>query len=203
MCDWLCLFIVRDSRYMRLRIPYMGRGPGQLTVPGGATVFLFGEEDRDGMATVIYDGQVRKDRGKKSSERQMEWFLAAPLWPKVNKTNQICRYNTEILHFLSLYFFTERTSANVTTGSCRCESIQKQKGQSNMFVLTQLMMWWWHTFLTIGKNKTKTWIALSLTFLSCFLPQSVPSGIPLPPGFKPPTRPHSRSSAAASPGGNN
>ena len=44
---------------MRLRVPYMARGPGQLTVPGRAMVFLFGEEDRDGMATVIYDGQVR------------------------------------------------------------------------------------------------------------------------------------------------
>ncbi|XP_054467189.1 NADPH oxidase activator 1 isoform X2 [Anoplopoma fimbria] len=47
----------QDSRYMRMRIPYMARGPGQLTVPGGAMVFLFGEEDRDGMAMVIYDGQ--------------------------------------------------------------------------------------------------------------------------------------------------
>ncbi|XP_034027217.1 NADPH oxidase activator 1 isoform X2 [Thalassophryne amazonica] len=47
----------QDSRYMRLRAPYMGRSPGQLTAPGGAMVFLFGEEDRDGMATVIYDGQ--------------------------------------------------------------------------------------------------------------------------------------------------
>lgn len=46
-----------DSRYMRVQTPYMARGPGQLTVPGGAMVFLFGEEDRDGMATVIYDGQ--------------------------------------------------------------------------------------------------------------------------------------------------
>ncbi|XP_040897424.1 NADPH oxidase activator 1-like isoform X2 [Toxotes jaculatrix] len=47
----------QDSRYMRVRVPHMARGPGQLTVPGGAMVFLFGEEDRDGMATVIYDGQ--------------------------------------------------------------------------------------------------------------------------------------------------
>lgn len=47
----------QDSRYMRMRIPYMARGPGELTVPGGAMVFLFGEEDRNGMATVIYDGQ--------------------------------------------------------------------------------------------------------------------------------------------------
>ncbi|XP_061907050.1 neutrophil cytosol factor 2-like [Entelurus aequoreus] len=42
----------QHSRYM-----CMARGPGQLTVPGGAKVFIFGEEDRDGMATVIYDGQ--------------------------------------------------------------------------------------------------------------------------------------------------
>ncbi|KAF0033700.1 hypothetical protein F2P81_013766 [Scophthalmus maximus] len=47
----------QDSRYMRVRGPHMARGRGQLTVPGGAMVFLFGEEDRDGMATVIYDGQ--------------------------------------------------------------------------------------------------------------------------------------------------
>ncbi|XP_022612753.1 neutrophil cytosol factor 2-like isoform X1 [Seriola dumerili] len=47
----------QDSRYMRMRVPYMARSPGQLTVPGGAMVFLFGEEDRDGMAAVIYDGQ--------------------------------------------------------------------------------------------------------------------------------------------------
>lgn len=49
---------------MRVKTPYMARGPEQLTVPGGAMVFLFGKEDRDGMATVIYDGQVR---GKKET----------------------------------------------------------------------------------------------------------------------------------------
>ncbi|XP_028989250.1 NADPH oxidase activator 1 isoform X2 [Betta splendens] len=47
----------QDSRYMRIQVPYMARGPDQLTVPGGAVVFLFGKEDRDGMATVIYDGK--------------------------------------------------------------------------------------------------------------------------------------------------
>lgn len=43
---------------MRVRRPFMAQGPGQLTVPGGAMVFLFGEEDRDGMINVIFDGQV-------------------------------------------------------------------------------------------------------------------------------------------------
>lgn len=47
---------------MRVKTPYMARGPGELTSPGGAMVFLFGKEDRDGMATVIYDGQVRGKR---------------------------------------------------------------------------------------------------------------------------------------------
>lgn len=50
---------LRDSRYMCMRAPFMSQGPGQLTVPGGATVFLFGEEDRDGMVMVIFDGEVR------------------------------------------------------------------------------------------------------------------------------------------------
>ncbi|XP_011478057.2 NADPH oxidase activator 1 isoform X3 [Oryzias latipes] len=47
----------QESRYMRVRTPYMARAPEQLTVPGGVVVFLFGEEDRDGMINVIYDGQ--------------------------------------------------------------------------------------------------------------------------------------------------
>lgn len=70
----------QDSRYMRVRAPYMSRGAGQLTLPGGAMVFLFGEEDKDGMASVIYDGQrgllpvsllepadVRSTKGRKNN----------------------------------------------------------------------------------------------------------------------------------------
>ncbi|XP_029572251.1 NADPH oxidase activator 1 [Salmo trutta] len=48
---------VEDSRYMRLRTPYISGGPGQLTVPGGAMVFVFSDMERDGLATVIHDGQ--------------------------------------------------------------------------------------------------------------------------------------------------
>nr|XP_054590570.1 NADPH oxidase activator 1-like isoform X2 [Nothobranchius furzeri] len=48
----------QESRYVYVRGPHVARGPGQLTVPGGAMVFLFGEEDRNGMMNVIYDGQV-------------------------------------------------------------------------------------------------------------------------------------------------
>lgn len=62
MIDSLCCVSahLRDSHYMRMRTPFMSQGPGQLTVPGGATVFLFGEEDRDGMVTVIFDGKVSR-----------------------------------------------------------------------------------------------------------------------------------------------
>ncbi|XP_076021297.1 NADPH oxidase activator 1 [Genypterus blacodes] len=100
----------QDSRYMRMRVPYMARGPDQLTVPGGATVFLFGDEDRDGMAIVIYDGQ----RGL------LPVSLLDPADVKASK----------------------------------------------------------------GKMKSST---------------TVPSGIPLPPGFKPPTRPQSQPIPAAPP----
>nr|XP_020454971.1 NADPH oxidase activator 1-like [Monopterus albus] len=98
----------QDSRYMRIQTPYIGRGPGQLTVPGGAVVFLYGEEDRDGMASVIYDGQ----RGL------LPVSLLEPVDVKTSK----------------------------------------------------------------GKKKNR-----------------VPSGIPLPPGFKPPTRPQAQPSPGAPP----
>ncbi|XP_058491193.1 NADPH oxidase activator 1 [Solea solea] len=71
----------RDSRYMRLSVPYVAQEQGHLTVPRGAVVFLLAEEDRDGIATVIYDGQrgllpvsvlepidVRISKGKKENK---------------------------------------------------------------------------------------------------------------------------------------
>ncbi|XP_038868921.1 neutrophil cytosol factor 2-like [Salvelinus namaycush] len=93
---------VKDSRYMRLRNPYMSQAPGQLTVPGGAIVFLFSDADRDGLAMVIHDGQ----------KGLVPMTLLDPV--DVNKSK--------------------------------------------------------------GRNKNK----------------SIPSGIPLPPGLKPPTRPQSQ-----------
>ncbi|XP_077378036.1 NADPH oxidase activator 1 isoform X3 [Festucalex cinctus] len=49
--------VAQASRYMCMTVPYMARGPGHLTVPGGSKVFLYDDQDKDGMATVIYDGQ--------------------------------------------------------------------------------------------------------------------------------------------------
>ena len=49
----------RDSHYMRVSAPCVGSGPGLLTMPAGALVFMFSDVDREGMATVIFDGQVR------------------------------------------------------------------------------------------------------------------------------------------------
>lgn len=71
MTDIFFLLSSRDSRYMRIRVPYMARSPGQLTVPGGAMVFLLGQEDKDGMVTVIYDGQVRRNRHYMHNESKM------------------------------------------------------------------------------------------------------------------------------------
>ncbi|CAB1320132.1 unnamed protein product, partial [Coregonus sp. 'balchen'] len=74
-------YLCKDSRYMRLRTPYISQGPGQLTVPGGAMVFLFSDVERDGLATVIHDGQkglvpmtlldpvdVKKSKGRKNNK---------------------------------------------------------------------------------------------------------------------------------------
>ncbi|KAI5613038.1 NADPH oxidase activator 1, partial [Silurus asotus] len=47
----------QDSRYMCVRKAYIGRNEAELTVPAGAYVYVYSEEDRDGFVTVIYDGQ--------------------------------------------------------------------------------------------------------------------------------------------------
>ncbi|KAF4074284.1 hypothetical protein AMELA_G00237770 [Ameiurus melas] len=47
----------QDSRYMCVKKAYVGRNAGELTVPAGAYVYVFSEEDKDGLVTVIHDGQ--------------------------------------------------------------------------------------------------------------------------------------------------
>lgn len=47
-----------ETREMSMTGPYMGQTTGELTVPKGAMVLFFVDEvDRDGMATVTYDGK--------------------------------------------------------------------------------------------------------------------------------------------------
>ncbi|XP_034728572.1 NADPH oxidase activator 1 isoform X2 [Etheostoma cragini] len=102
------------SRYMRMRIPYMARGPGQLTVPGGATVFLFGEEDRNGMATVIYDGQrgllpisllepadVKMSKGKKENKVPNGIPLPPGLKPPTRPQSQLSLAAPSQVRFIS------------------------------------------------------------------------------------------------------
>ncbi|XP_045891352.1 neutrophil cytosol factor 2-like isoform X2 [Micropterus dolomieu] len=104
----------QDSRYMRVRTPYMARGPGQLTVPGGAMVFLFGEEDRDGMATVIYDGQrgllpmsllesadVKTSKGKKENRVPSGIPLPPGLKPPTRPKPQPSPAPSPQVHFTS------------------------------------------------------------------------------------------------------
>ncbi|XP_067262895.1 NADPH oxidase activator 1 [Chanodichthys erythropterus] len=47
----------QDSRYMVLKSAYVAKGAGELTVPAGAEVFVYSDEDKDGLAVVIYDGK--------------------------------------------------------------------------------------------------------------------------------------------------
>lgn len=53
------ILVSRDSRYMRMKNAYIGRNAAELTVPAGAYVYVFSEEDTNGFVMVIYDGQVR------------------------------------------------------------------------------------------------------------------------------------------------
>ncbi len=43
---------------MILKSAYVAKGAGELTVPAGAKVFLYSDDDKDGLAIVIYDGKV-------------------------------------------------------------------------------------------------------------------------------------------------
>ncbi|KAB5528646.1 hypothetical protein PHYPO_G00142630 [Pangasianodon hypophthalmus] len=47
----------QDSRYMCVKKAYIARNAAELTVPAGAYVYVFSEEDKEGLVTVIYDGQ--------------------------------------------------------------------------------------------------------------------------------------------------
>ncbi|KAK3539232.1 hypothetical protein QTP86_031635 [Hemibagrus guttatus] len=70
----------QDSRYMYVKKPYIGRNADELTVPAGAYVYVFSEEDRDGFVTVIHDGQrgllphflLETVRKKTKDKRKME-----------------------------------------------------------------------------------------------------------------------------------
>ncbi|XP_061585688.1 NADPH oxidase activator 1 isoform X2 [Cololabis saira] len=102
----------QDSRYMRVLAPYMARGPEQLTVPGGAMVFLFGKEDRDGMINVIHDGQrgllpvslleladVKRSKGKKENKDSSGIPLPPGLKPPTRPQVQLSPAEPPHAHF--------------------------------------------------------------------------------------------------------
>ncbi|XP_051962443.1 neutrophil cytosol factor 2-like isoform X2 [Xyrauchen texanus] len=73
----------QDSRYMITKSAYVAKGPGELTVPVGKEVFVYGDEDRDGLAIVIYDGKrglvpkyLLDARGKKNKGKNKRIELA-------------------------------------------------------------------------------------------------------------------------------
>lgn len=47
----------QDSRYMIMKSAHVAKGAGELTVPAGAEVFVYSDDDRDGLAVIIYDGK--------------------------------------------------------------------------------------------------------------------------------------------------
>ncbi|XP_026102657.1 NADPH oxidase activator 1-like [Carassius auratus] len=47
----------QDSRYMIMKSAHVAKGAGELSVPAGAKVFLYSDDDQDGLAVLIYDGK--------------------------------------------------------------------------------------------------------------------------------------------------
>ncbi|KAK2912111.1 hypothetical protein Q8A67_004244 [Cirrhinus molitorella] len=47
----------KDSRYRIMKSAHVAKGAGELTLPAGAEVFLYSDDDKDGLAIVIYDGK--------------------------------------------------------------------------------------------------------------------------------------------------
>ncbi|TSV94895.1 Neutrophil cytosol factor 2 [Bagarius yarrelli] len=83
---------VQDSRYMCVKKAYIARDAAELTVPAGAYVYVFNEEDSDGFVTVIYDGQrgllpnflLETVRNKTKEKRKMESYgRGIPLPPSM------------------------------------------------------------------------------------------------------------------------
>lgn len=82
----------KDSRYMCVKKAYIGRNAAELTVPAGAYVYVFSEEDSDGFITVIYDGQrgllpnflLETVKKKTKDKRKMESYGSGiPLPPSM------------------------------------------------------------------------------------------------------------------------
>ncbi|XP_065106320.1 NADPH oxidase activator 1 [Paramisgurnus dabryanus] len=86
----------QESRYMTMKNSYVAKGAGELTVPAGAELFVYSDEDRDGLAIVIYDGKrglvpkfMLEPRAKKNKDkRRTELASGIPHPPALKPPNR-------------------------------------------------------------------------------------------------------------------
>ncbi|XP_073697139.1 NADPH oxidase activator 1 [Garra rufa] len=87
----------KDSRYMIMKSAYVAKGAGELTVPAGAELFLYSDDDKDGLAVVIYDGKrglvpsfllERMGKKNKAKTKRIELASGIPHPPALNPPNR-------------------------------------------------------------------------------------------------------------------
>ncbi|XP_059405192.1 NADPH oxidase activator 1 [Carassius carassius] len=123
----------QDSRYMILKSAYVAKGAGELMVPAGAEVFLYSDDDKDGLAVVIYDGKkglvpkvLLEPMGKKNKgkTKRIELANGIPLPPALKPPNRPQAPSQRSLELQPSYAAATHTTPP-TTGNSTCVPTQQ------------------------------------------------------------------------------
>ncbi|XP_048043590.1 NADPH oxidase activator 1 isoform X1 [Megalobrama amblycephala] len=125
----------QDSRYMVMKSAYVAKGAGELTVPAGAEVFVYSDEDKDGLAVVIYDGKrglvpnfLLEPMGKKNKAKNKRIELAngIPHPPALKPPNRPQGPTQRPLEFHPTCAGATHTTPPTTSNSTRVPTQQAQ-----------------------------------------------------------------------------
>lgn len=125
----------QDSRYMIMKSAYVAKGAGELTVPAGAEVFLYSDDDKDGLAVIIYDGKrglvpnfLLEPMGKKNKGKNKRIELASgiPHPPALKPPNRPQAPSQRSLELQPSYASATHTIPPTTGNSTRVPTQQAQ-----------------------------------------------------------------------------
>ncbi|XP_050965554.1 NADPH oxidase activator 1 [Labeo rohita] len=125
----------QDSRYMIMKSACVAKGAGELTVPAGAKVFLYSDDDKDGLAVVIYDGKrglvpsfLLEPMGKKNKAKNKRIELAngIPHPPGLKPPNRPQGPSQRSLELQPSYAGATHTTPPTTGNSTRVPTQQVQ-----------------------------------------------------------------------------
>ncbi|XP_067294989.1 NADPH oxidase activator 1 isoform X2 [Pseudorasbora parva] len=124
----------QDSRYMVMKSAYVAKGAGELTVPAGAEVFVYSDEDKDGLAVVIYDGKrglvpnfLLEPMGKKKGKfKRIELANGIPHPPALKPPNRPQGPSQRTLECHPSCAGATHTTPSMTSNSTRVPTQQAQ-----------------------------------------------------------------------------